>query len=177
MDISEYDYTLVEALKAAHISVLPKAIMTEYNKIWVNALCLVTKAGGRQGFCLCENDGNGNCVIKQDFGTCATIIHIDTIFPYVEVDKKYIPDLRSDKQIIEFLCKSEHRRSDIEALLSKDGKTDEQIKADRATVKEYVNRLALKNAKMNEIERIRCERVVEYSENEKRKNNGRKKSE
>ena len=149
--------TLQLALQETGLRALPSKITSGYNKTWLRAIALVTKIGGRKEYCLCDNDGNGRPIIKRDFGACAAIVSIDDLFPYEETEKADIPVLKTDKQIITYLCKSKYDKAEIEALLSTEGKTKEQIAADRATIDGYIKDLAVgyQKRKSDEVRRVR----------------------
>lgn len=136
------EITLQECLSAVGLRELPPKITASYNKTWLRAICLVTKVGGLKEYCLCDNDGNGHPVVKRDFGKCAAIVLIDSIHPYEEADKADIPALDTDEKIIKYLCKSKHDKAEIQALLAIDGKSIEQIHADRATIDKYIKDIA-----------------------------------
>lgn len=151
--------TLQEALQDAGMTDLPKEWTPESNSTWISAIVLCTKVGGQQEYVRCVNDGNGKPTVKKDYGRSAAILRYDRIFPTATLDKRFMPDLRSDKAIITFLDKAGYKPAVIEALLSKDGKTPEQAKADRNTVKEYVTKAAIKMAQKTLAEEQRCKNI------------------
>lgn len=169
MALSDKAITLQECLAATGQRDLPKKIGANYNKVWIKAICLVRKAGGFEEYCLCDNDGNNKPSIKRDFGRSAAIQEILGIFPYQELEGRFTPDLRSDKAILSFLVKNGYKEEEISTLLEKEGKDPEQVKKDRATVKTFVNNIALKLAKNTLAEEQRCKDLKNYK---KRIDNG-----
>ena len=157
------DMTLGECLSKLGIRSLPKPIADGDNKIWIRAVVLVSK-GGLEEYCIAANDGDGNPTITQDFGTCRAISRIISVHP-VECFSGYdiIPPLKSDKAILTYLCKNAYGHDEIEGLLSKENKTEEQIKKDRATVNKYIMALAMRNAKAKLAERDRVNTIKNYA--------------
>lgn len=162
MGLSEREYTLQMCLQEVGLSELPPAISASYTKRWIKGICLARKLNGIMSYCMCENDG-GKTRLKKDFGQILPVLEIVAIHPYMELDSKYIPDLRSNKQIIEFLTKNGYTADNIEALLSKNDKTNEQQRKDRQTVKDFVIKAAIKNAKAMSDEENRCSEIRNYS--------------
>lgn len=154
-----------ECLSAVGLRALPKKITAKYDKTWIRAIALVTKIGGRKEYCLCDNDGNNRPIVKRDFGTSATIVSVDEIYPYEEADKTDIPSLNTDESVIKYLCKSKHNPDEIKALLSTDGKSETQIKADRATIDGYIKDIALGYQKRKADEKRRVQRMRKKKEN------------
>lgn len=163
MAITEKEITLQGCLQAVGILELPKKITENYNKTWIKSIVLVKKCTGHESYCLCENDGCGKPIIKRDFGRSAAVVAIQSIHPYVELDKKYTPDLRSDKQISLFLVKNGYKEDYIESLLSKDGKSSDQVKKDRNTIKEFITKSAIKLANQDIAETQRCQEIQKYA--------------
>lgn len=170
MALKETEVTLQAALQVTGIVGLPKAIDADYKGTWIKAICLVTKVTGRQNYVLADNDGNGNAVIKRDFGSSATIARIDSIHPYEELDERFTPNLRGDEAKATFLAKKGYDAEEIANLQSTEGKSKEQIKADKETVKSYIDRVAVGMAKETLAEEARCQEIIEKS---KRRRNGK----
>lgn len=147
--------SLQAALQDFGLRELPKELQP--NEIWITAIGLVTKGCGSEYVKLTnENDAP---VVKKDYGTCSAILKIEKIFPVDKLDKRFVPDLRSNKAIIEFLSKNGYAPNQAEALLSKDNKTPEQIQEDRAKVKKAVTSVAIKLAKQTLAEEKRCRNI------------------
>lgn len=138
---------LLEALKEIGWPDLPKAIGKNYNKKWIKAIVKVRKYSGAESYCLAVNDGNDKPKIIRDFGPTAIIAELLSIHPYEETDKNIIPRFTSDEQVLRYLTKSDFKAEEIAPLLSKDSKTPEQVEADRAQLKSYIEQVAIKQAR------------------------------
>lgn len=167
--ITPKEETLQLALQDYGLRALPKAYNRDSGTVWITGIALVTKVLGQQEYVKCTNNGLGVPVITRDYGAVASIISVDAIYPVDCVDKRFTPDLRSDKAIITFLSKNGHQPSVIESLLSKEGKTPEQIKTDRATTRQYINQAAIKIAKKTLAEEARIAEMHKYAETTRRK--------
>lgn len=170
MTITVKQETLQRALQLTGLSELPKPLTQSNNATWIRAIVLVTKLGGIQSYCLADNNGFGLPAIKHDLGPSKCIVSIDAIYPYEKLDKRFTPDLRSDKQIVEFLSRNGHNAASIEALLSKEGKSQDDITADRAIVKSYIYNAGIQLAKKTLDEEQRCAEIKQYT---KRIKNGK----
>lgn len=149
---------LGEALSAHGLRELPREL--QQDDVWIDALALVTRSTGVQDYVYVTNDNaDGIPIVKKDYGICAAIARVDKLYPINYLDRKRIPDLRSNKAIVEFLAKNGYAPDKIEALLSKEDKSEEQAKKDRAKVKLFVNKVAIKLAKEMKQEQIRCENI------------------
>lgn len=83
------DKTLIEALSYCDLNVVPEEDTKEY--IWIKALALVKKADGSSNYAVCERDKESNPKIVKDFGSVAAIVKIEKFFPFMLLDKQYIP--------------------------------------------------------------------------------------
>lgn len=171
--------TMMECLSACGLRELPPKLDATDKRTWLRAICEVLKVGGRREFCLCENDGKGTVVIKRDFGICASIVQVCAIHPFEFADKTIVPTFKRDAEILHYLSKSCYDRAEIEKLLSIDGKSPEQIEADRSEITRRINDVALGMQKRKADEKKRVEEIKKFAENaksekEKSKNNGRK---
>lgn len=160
--MSPKEMTLGECLSQCGLRTLPKALVQGDNRIWINAIVLVSK-GGLEEYCLANNNGMGTPSITRDFGTCRAISNIISIHPIECVSGKFTPDLRSDKAIITFLGKNGYDENTIVEMLSRENKTLDQIREDRAIVKTYINQVAIKLAKKTLAEEERCREIREYA--------------
>lgn len=166
--LTQKEITLQAALQDFGLKDLPR--MWDKNvSTMIDGIALVTKVGGTKEYVKVSFDGE-EVIVVRDYGTCASIINIDKVYAVNVLDKKFTPDLRSDKAIVTFLGKKGYDETVIESLLSKDGKTPEQSKSDRAKVKKYVNLVALALAKKELAERDRCNEIRNYA---KRIKNGK----
>lgn len=155
MSVTIKESSLQGCLQKLGLRALPKQETGDRNNI-LQAVVLTRRTNGMESYCIAENDGSGKLAITKDFGPCAAIYSILAVYPIQSVDKKILPDFRSDKQIVDYLCKSIYNKEDIERLLSKEGKSPEQIKTDRKTVKDYVVKTAIdfEKRKAKEVERV-----------------------
>lgn len=156
-------YTLGECLSATGLRALPKPIAEGENKIWLSGIALVSK-GGFEEYCLVTSDIEGRPSVSKDFGECRAINRFIAIYP-VECYSGFdiIPPLKTDKSIVTYLCKSRHDPAEIEALLSTEGKSEEQIRKDRAVIDKYIKELAFRNAKAKQAERERVNKMKYYN--------------
>ena len=146
---------LEEALRVAQVGDLPPEIDKDYKKHWLKAIVKIQRSNGNIGYCLAVNDGNGDANIIRDFNPTGIIVNILSVHPYEEVTRNIIPRFANDAQVIKYLCKSDFNRSDVELLLATEGKTPEQIKADREVVRGYITQVATKQARaLEETKRI-----------------------
>lgn len=158
-------YTLGECLSATGLRSLPKPIAEGENKIWLSGIALVSK-GGMEEYCLVTSDIDGRPSVTRDFGVCRAISMIVAVYP-VECYSGFdiIPPLKNDKSIVTYLCKNRHDTAEIEALLSSEGKSEEQASRDRALVGRYIRELAFRNAKAKQAERERVNKLKNYKAN------------
>ena len=173
------EYTLGECLNKCGLRSLPDALTNSEQARWINAIVLVSK-GGVEEYCIAKNDGNGKPSITHDFGVCRAITFIKNIYPIERLsDNDIIPRFKNDAEIVQYLCKSKYDRSEIELLLSVDGKSPEQIEADRSEINRRINDLALGAQKRKIAERKRVNEIKEFAESnqsqKKTKSNGRRK--
>lgn len=168
--LTELEITLQQALSDFGLRELPEEFNADASG-FVDGIALVTKLGGIQNYCKVANDGKGKISIKKDYGRPLRIIQIEKLYAVHKLDKRFEPRLRNDKEIIEFLRFSKYGIKNIESLLNDDGKTEEQIKHDRAIVDEYVKQYTLDSAKNTLAEENRCKELKEYSKRIKTKKN------
>lgn len=139
---------LLEALQVIGWPDLPKAIDGTYNKVWLKAIARVQRTNGDIGYCLVANNGENLPRIIRDFSPTGMICRILSIHPYEDKPKRNIvPHFANDAQILKYFKKTSYKQSEIESLLSKEGKTQEQIKADMQTINEYIQKVAIEQSK------------------------------
>lgn len=160
--ITVKELSLQKALQSTGLRSLPPKVQPK--DIWIKAIALVRKANGVESYCLVESDGADGVVLKKDFGQIVCIAEYLEIYPFEVLDKKRTPDLRSNDAIIKFLSNNGYQSDVIAAMLSKDGKSQEQYQIDRKTVKSYVYKVAIALAKKTIAENERCEKVTNYKE-------------
>lgn len=157
MAISIKEETLQLALESVGLRSLPKKHTASDRDLWVRGIALVSKCGGIHNYVLVENEGEAK--ITRDFGACRAILKIEEIYPYDFLERIDTPDLRSDNAIITFLSRNGYNAAEIEALLLRTDKDSETIKADKAKVKTYVTKVALKLAKRKREEEDRVRKM------------------
>lgn len=161
--MSPKEETLQLALQKTGIRSLPKALTPNDSRVWITAIVLCRK-GGFETYALANNDGKGNPSITHDFGPCIVISEILSVHPIDCLDKRFTPDLRSDKAIITFLSKNGYDEALITAMLDKSAHdTAEEAKADRAKVKGLINQVAIMLAKKMLAEEERCKEIKDYA--------------
>lgn len=158
--ISVKEETLQLALQKTGLRELPKALLSDSQTVWVTAIVRVRKLTGIENYCLASNDGDGNVKITKDFGPAMVIKEILSIHPIETLDKRFKPDLRSDKAIIAFLVKNGYDEALITSMLDKKSHdTPESAKADRITVQTYVNKVAIGLSQRMLAEEKRCKNI------------------
>lgn len=139
---------LEEALRIAQLSDLPPAIDDAYKRHWLKAIVKIQRSNGEIGYCLAVNDGNNKPRIIRDFNPTGIIIRILSIHPYEETERNIIPRFANDEQVVKYLCKNGFKRDEIVYLLKTEGKTDEQVNADKEILKSYIMQVANKQVQI-----------------------------
>lgn len=169
------EYSKLQVLDITKLGNMPPILDANDKRTWTKAIGLVKKRNGCENYVLLEN--NGNVKIKQDFGTIAMIAEILEIRPYDFVSPQVKPRLQCDADIIKFLKLHKYDESIIAALLSREGKSQEQIEKDHAIVKGYVTAVTIKLDNEEKEEYARVQRIaksrITYQEAKETKN-GRK---
>lgn len=161
MKISEY--TLTQCLSKFGLKGLPPALTKGNDSLWINAIVCVRKFGGIE-YCIANNDGYGKPIIVMDFGNAMAINEILSVHPIESVSGKFTPDLRSDKQIVQFLAKNGYDAKMIAGMLDKSAhEKPEDAKKDRDKVKQYINIVVLKIARKELSERERVAAIKKYA--------------
>lgn len=155
--ITEKDKSLQESLRYAGVTELPAAA-TDSN--WMNAIVLVRRITGDHNYCVAKNE-NGNARIIRSFGSIGMVSEIEAIYPYASLNPNFVFKSEDDDAILTHLTNYGYSYDEVSALLSTEGKTEGQIKADRGTIKLYIDEVAYKLSKAEESEK---ERAVEASE-------------
>lgn len=157
--ISIKQETLQRALEKTGLRELPKTAI-DNGTIWITAIVMVEKTGGIQSYCLASNDGEGGIAITNDFGPSLAIVRILAVYPVEKLDKRFRPDLRSDKQIIAFLVKNGYDEATIAKMLDKTShNSTETLNADRQKVRAMVNKVAIKLSRQTLAEDERCRNI------------------
>lgn len=177
MILKNEDITLQSALQEYGLRELPPEWNPNTSTL-VDGIALVTKATGQE-YCKVANKNGKVCVIK-DYGRTSVILRVEKIFAVNTITKADVPRLRNDNEIIQYLGKCKYPRSEIEQLLSMEGKTESQIASDRAEIERRINDLALEFQKKKIEEEVRVKKIKEFAEaakaeKQKQKTNGRRK--
>ena len=137
--------TLTAVLQFTGCTELPAAL--KEGDIYVRAIAKVKKANNHETMCVIVNDGEGNPIIKKDFGSISMIKEIVEIYPLSVLESDSIPDFRKKKDIVSFLVRLGETESHVEKLAS--SKEDEDKAALKALVyKHCINlQIARENAK------------------------------
>lgn len=85
----EKDKTLILALSYCDLAECPKEDTKEY--IWLKALAYVKKSDGSANYVVVQRNEDGNPQIIKDFGNVAAIVKTEKYYPFMLLDKKYIP--------------------------------------------------------------------------------------
>lgn len=164
MALSIKDETLQLALREAGVKTLPKSITPSDNMVWISAIALTKRINAQESYVCVVNDGEGNPIIKRDFGPYIAIADIISIHPIEMLNKRFIPDLRSDKQMIGFLEKNGYNPTIIANMLDKNSHaTPEAAKTDRARVKSFIHKAAIEIAKKALSEDKRIDKMKDYA--------------
>ena len=137
--------TLTAVLQFTGCTELPSAL--KEGDIYVRAIAKVKKANNHETMCVIVNDGEGNPIIKKDFGSISMIKEIVEIYPLSVLESDSIPDFRKKKDIVSFLVRLGETESHVEKLAS--SKEDEDKAALKALVYKHCIKLqiARENAK------------------------------
>lgn len=147
----------MQCLQKTGLRELPEALTYDENDkyTFLSAIVLTVRMNGMEAYCVAENDGTG-LSIRHDFGPCIAIREITRIFPIQRLDRSIVPDLKNDAEIRQYLCKNLYSTQEIDALLAYDGKSKEQIKADREKIFQYIIKASVdfSNRQKREVERV-----------------------
>lgn len=137
--------TLTDVLQFTGCTELPAAL--KEGDIYVRAIAKVKKANNHETMCVIVNDGEGNPIIKKDFGSISMIKEVVEIYPLSVLESDSIPDFRKKKDIVSFLVRLGETESVVEKLAS--SKADEDKAALKALVYKHCIKLqiARENAK------------------------------
>ena len=147
MESKNEQISLMECMSLSRMTELPKE--WDGKRIWLKAIVKVSKCDNSKNYALAENDGRNKPFIKRDFGNMARIVNIDAIYPTYYMAENQKPDLRNKTDIITYLGNAGFNKENVEFMLGtveKNGedKTDEEKKADKETVKMWVNEISIK---------------------------------
>ena len=137
--------TLTEVLQFTGCTELPAAL--KEGDIYVRAIAKVKKANNHETMCVIVNDGEGNPIIKKDFGSISMIKEIVEIYPLSVLESDSIPDFRKKKDIVSFLVRLGETESHVEKLAS--SKEEEDKAALKALIYKHCIKLQIEreNAK------------------------------
>lgn len=166
---------LLDALKEIGWPDLPKAIGEGYKKKWIKAIVKVRKYSGVESYCLAVNDGNDQPRIIRDFGPTAIIAEVLSIHPYEATTANIVPRFVSDEQRLKYLRKMGYNEADIKELLSTDNKSPEQVEADRKQINEYIEEVAMRQAKMMSDINEDARKRIEMADPELKEKNAKRK--
>ena len=137
--------TLTAVLQFTGCTELPSAL--KEGDIYVRAIAKVKKANNHETMCVIVNDGEGNPIIKKDFGSISMIKEIVEIYPLSVLESDSIPDFRKKKDIVSFLVRLGETESNVEQLAA--SKADEDKAALKALIYKHCIKLQIEreNAK------------------------------
>ena len=137
--------TLTAVLQFTGCTELPSAL--KEGEIYVRAIAKVKKANNHETMCVIVNDGEGNPIIKKDFGSISMIKEIVEIYPLSVLESDSIPDFRKKKDIVSFLVRLGETESNVEQLAA--SKADEDKAALKALIYKHCIELQIEreNAK------------------------------
>lgn len=108
--------SLNEALGFVHCTELPAP--AKPSDIYVLAIAKILKQNNMESYCIVENDGANNPIIKKTFGSMALVEKILEIYPLSVLRKKYLPDFKTKEDMQSFLRNCGTEESTIEKLFS-----------------------------------------------------------
>ena len=137
--------TLTAVLQFTGCTELPAAL--KEGDIYVRAIAKVKKANNHETMCVIVNDGEGNPIIKKDFGSISMIKEIVEIYPLSVLESDSSPDFRKKKDIVSFLVRLGETESNVEQLAA--SKADEDKAALKALIYKHCIELQIEreNAK------------------------------
>ena len=137
--------TLTAVLQFTGCTELPAAL--KEGDIYVRAIAKVKKANNHETMCVIVNDGEGNPIIKKDFGSISMIKEIVEIYPLSVLESDSNPDFRKKKDIVRFLVRLGETESNVEQLAA--SKADEDKAALKALIYKHCIKLQIEreNAK------------------------------
>ena len=137
--------TLTAVLQFTGCTELPSAL--KEGDIYVRAIAKVKKANNHETMCVIVNDGEGNPIIKKDFGSISMIKEIVEIYPLSVLESDSIPDFRKKRDIVRFLVNLGETESHVERLAS--SKEEEDKAALKALIYKHCIKLQIEreNAK------------------------------
>lgn len=137
--------TLTAVLQFTGCTELPSAL--KEGDIYVRAIAKVKKANNHETMCVIVNDGEGNPIIKKDFGSISMIKEIVEIYPLSVLESDSIPDFRKKKDIVRFLVNLGETEGHVERLAS--SKEEEDKAALKALIYKHCIKLQIEreNAK------------------------------
>ena len=137
--------TITAVLQFTGCTELPAAL--KEGDIYVRAIAKVKKANNHETMCVIVNDGEGNPIIKKDFGSISMIKEILEIYPLSVLESDSIPDFRSKKNIVSFLVSLGENESYVDRLAA--SKSDDDKAALKSLVYKHCIRLQIEreNAK------------------------------
>ena len=137
--------TITAVLQFTGCTELPAAL--KEGDIYVRAIAKVKKANNHETMCVIVNDGEGNPIIKKDFGSISMIKEIVEIYPLSVLESDSIPDFRSKKNIVSFLVNLGENESYVDRLAA--SKSDDDKAALKSLVYKHCIRLQIEreNAK------------------------------
>ena len=147
MESKNEQISLTECLSLSRITELPKE--WDGKKTWLKAIVKVTKCDNSCNYALADNNGRNKPSIMRDFGNMARIVKVEGIYPTYYMSENQKPDLRNKTDIVTYLANAGYKKDNVEFLLGMAGKngedkTDEEKKADKETVKMWVNEVSIK---------------------------------
>lgn len=99
------EISLIEALSFCGVRELPAK--DKGNSVWIKSLALAMKSDGTKSYVAMVRDKDGKPKIIKDFGTTASIVKVDSYYPYLYLDANDIPHFApKDKQaMVDYLSK------------------------------------------------------------------------
>lgn len=138
--------SMVDAMSFARVSDLNE---WDGKKVWIQAVVKVTKCDGSSNYAVANNNGNGKPSIIKDFGNMAAIVRIENIYPSVYLNNGDIPNFRMKKDVASYLVYNGFNEEEVNQLMSSEGKSAEEIKADNENLKSMVYQTEIKKQVKN----------------------------
>lgn len=161
--------TMVSALNECGLGELPTKLGR--SDVWAKAILKVTKSDGSRNYCIAENTQDTFPKIIKDYGNMAAITKIEAIYPVLLLDKTNMPDLRSQKDCINYLSVHGVDKDMVAKLLNtKDVNGEPKSEEETSKGKKAVKDMIIKNAIMDVLNRhkqtVQMEKGFDYGQEE-----------
>jgi hypothetical protein len=136
--MTEQELTLQQCLQQLGLTELPAPINGSTDYIWVRGIVCVQKTNGTKAYCIAHNNGK-EMLIKRDFGAPAKVDRVLEIYPLEQILKtRLLSDVNDKAGTLRTLCDWGYSREAVIELMTEEGKTAENIAADKAKLQQMI---------------------------------------